>query len=73
MAKYSFGLKLKIVKAYMEGAGGYNYLADKYGISDQCLIKRWVNSYKEFGEEGLYRKRKNDHYPVQFKLNAVEL
>ncbi|GAA3267623.1 hypothetical protein GCM10017706_32320 [Lactococcus lactis subsp. hordniae] len=33
----------------------------------------WVNSYKEFGEEGLRRKKHNAAYSTQFKLNAVNL
>ena len=32
-----------------------------------------MNSYREFGEEGLLRKRKNANYSVQFKLDAIEL
>lgn len=33
MAKYSFELKYKVVQTYLNGDGGYNYLAQKYGIN----------------------------------------
>lgn len=73
MAKYSFELKLKVVKAYLEGEGGYTYLAKKYLIKDWSNIRLWRNAYLEFGEEGLRRKRKNEKYTVQMKLDAIEL
>jgi Transposase and inactivated derivatives len=76
MAKYSFELKLKIVKDYISGEGGGDYLAKKYKISGKharSQVRKWVNAYREFGEEGLLRKRKNEKYSVQTKVNAVEL
>jgi len=73
MAKYSFEFKLKLVQEYLDGKGGYLYLSKKYGINDSKQLRTWVNIYKEFGEEGLCRKRQNKKYSVQFKLNAIEL
>ena len=73
MAKYPFELKLKIVKEYLSGVGGYRYLANKYGISSKSQVSNWVNVYREYGEEGLLRKHQNQKYSVQFKLNALEL
>ena len=32
-----------------------------------------MNAYREYGEKGLLRKRQNQKYSVQFKLNAIEL
>lgn len=73
MAKYSFEFKLKIVQEYLEGKGGYRYLANKHGIKSSGQVRYWINAYTEFGEEGLYRKRQNKKYSVQFKLDAIEL
>ncbi|EHN14860.1 transposase IS3/IS911 family protein, partial [Clostridium sporogenes PA 3679] len=53
MAKYSFELKLQIVKAYLEGKGGYNGIAKMFGIPHQSIVRRWVNAYKTLGEDGL--------------------
>lgn len=73
MAKYSFEFKLKVVQEYLDGKGGYSYLAKIHSVKDRKQILDWVNSYREFGEEGLLRKRKNANYSVQFKLDAIEL
>mgnify|MGYP000717940481 CR=1 FL=1 len=48
-------------------------LSKKYGIESQEQVRRWVNAYQEFGEEGLLRKRQNQCYSVQFKMDAIEL
>lgn len=73
MSKYSFELKLQVVQEYLSGEGGYTYLQDKYHIQGTRQLLYWVNSYKEFGEEGLKRKRHNATYTTKFKLNAVKL
>ena len=73
MAKYSFEFKMGVVQAYLNGEGGYRYLANKYSIPAKRRIEEWVHSYKEFGEEGLMRSRKNKNYSFQFKLSVVEL
>lgn len=73
MAKYSFEFKLKIVQEYLEGNGGAPYLSKKYGVKSKTQVKDWINAYREFGEIGLLRKRKNQYYSVQFKVDAIEL
>lgn len=73
MAKYSFEFKLKIVQEYLQGKGGMAYLAKKHGIKSPSRVFYWINSYQEFGEEGLLRKRQNQSYSVQFKIDAIEL
>ena len=54
MAKYSFEFKLKVVKDYLEGKGGYKHLASSHGVKNERQVRNWVNSYREFGEEGLF-------------------
>jgi transposase len=73
MAKYSFEIKMKVVKAYLNNEGSYAYLAKKYGISDRKSIRLWVTTYKTLGEESLLRSRKNETYTFEFKLHVVEL
>lgn len=73
MAKYSFEFKLKIVQEYLEGKRGLPYLSKKYEVKSRKQVQDWVNAYREFGEEGLLRKRQNQHYSVQFKMDAIEL
>ncbi len=72
MTKYSFEFKKKIVRAYLQGEGGYHFLSNTYEI-DHSLIRRWVANYKQFGEEGLMRSRQKQVYPFEFKLHVVEL
>ena len=72
MAKYSFELKQKVVQAYLSGEGGYKYLANKYAIVSEIMVRKWVNAYKKMGSDGLMRSRKNKIYSFDFKLHMVE-
>lgn len=73
MAKYSTEFKMKVVKEYLESNISYKTLSDKYCISSESVIKRWVNAYKLQGYEGVKVKRKNTKYTLEFKLNVVNL
>ncbi len=73
MAKYSFEFKKAIVNDYLKGKGGYGYLADLYGIPNECIIRRWIKAYEALGDEGLTRSRKNEKYTFEYKLHVVEL
>ncbi len=73
MAKYSYEFKLQIVQGYLNGEGGYGYLAKKYNLPSQRLIECWVHAYNTFGKDGLVRSRQNNNYTFQFKLSVVEL
>lgn len=73
MAKYSFEFKKQIVQDYLTGKGGAEYLAKMYGIPAPSNVKRWIKAYKEFGDRGLMRSRKNETYTFEFKLHVIEL
>ena len=73
MVKYSFEFKLQIVHEYLTGKLGTGSLAKKYGFKSNNQLRKWINAYNEFGEEGLLRSRKKQNYSVQFKLDAIEL
>jgi transposase len=73
MAKYSFEFKKKIVEAYLNGEGGYGFLANKYEIPSDSNVEMWVKSYKSFGDDGLMRSRQKKSYTFNFKKNVVEL
>ena len=73
MSKYSFEFKKNVVNAYLNGEGGYGFLAKKFGIPDKSKVKLWVDNYNTFGDEGLKRSRKNDFYSFEKKLSVVEL
>ncbi len=73
MAKYSYEFKKKVVDAYLNGEGGYLYLAKTYGIPAWSNIKKWVLSYSKMGDTGLNRSRKKENYSFEYKLHVVEL
>ena len=73
MKKYSTEFKMKIVQEYLNKEGGYKYLTDKYGLSNHSVVRRWINSYKTQGYEGLKVSRKNNSYSFEFKKNVVKL
>ena len=70
MAKYSYELKRKIVEEYLFRESSYPVLENKYQI-DESQIRRWVNNYKQFGDEGLMRSRNKRSHSVEFKLEAI--
>ncbi len=72
MVKYDAVFKLKTVKAYLAGEGGYRTIAKKYGVASDSNIVKWVQSYLRHGEKGLNKKQKHRNYPVQFKLSVIE-
>ena len=73
MAKYSFEFKKKVVLEYIAGGGGVDYLSKKYCLGSNTQLCKWINAYKEFGDEGLLRSRKQKKYSFKFKLHVVEL
>ena len=73
MAKYSFEFKKQVVCEYLSGNGSSNFLAKKHGIPQGKMVRNWITNYREFGDEGLRRSRKNEKYSFAFKLHVVEL
>lgn len=64
---------MKVVKAYLNNEGGCKFLAKKYGISNESIVRRWVNVFNSQGYEGLKVSRKNNSYSLEFKKNIVKL
>ena len=73
MSKYSYEFKKKVVMSYLNGEGGYTYLANFYSIPSKTRIREWVAAYKKFGDEGLFRSRQQAKYSFEKKLSVVEL
>ena len=73
MAKYTFEFKKKVVMAYLNGEGGKEHLAKKYGIPAPSNIKTWADNYKAEGDAGLRRSRQKKSYSFEYKLHIVEL
>ena len=71
MAKYSEEFKIEIVREYLDGRLGFTSLAKKYNIKSKTQIRNWVNAYKKYGLEGVFRKKTHEVYSVQFKLDVL--
>ena len=59
--------------SYLNGEGGYGYIAKLYGIPAQRRVEEWVHNYNAFGDEGLMRSRQQEKYSFEKKLSVVEL
>ena len=64
---------MKVVKAYLNNEGGCEFLAKKYGISNESIVRRWINAFNSQGYDGLKVSRKNNNYSFEFKKNIVKL
>ena len=73
MAKHSFEFKKKVVLEYLDGKGGVKYLSKKYGLGSDSQLRKWINAYNAFGDEGLMRARKQTKYSFEKKISVVEL
>ena len=73
LAKYRFEFKKHAVQSYLNGEGSYAFLAKKFGMPPGRDIRKWVNAYKAFGDEGLRRSRSYQKYTFDFKMSVVEL
>lgn len=73
MSKYSFELKLEVVKDYLNGeTGGYKSIAKKYDITNFSQVRDWVKNYENYGEEGLRIKSTKTFYSGEFKLRVLQ-
>lgn len=73
MAKHSFEFKKKVVLEYLDGKGGTPHLSKKYGLGSDSQLRKWINAYNAFGDEGLMSSRKQTKYSFEKKLSVVEL
>lgn len=73
MTKYPTELKLKVIQDYKNGEGGCKFLAEKYHVKNESIVRRWIKAHEAFGIAGIQRKRQHTVYSRQFKLNAVNL
>lgn len=71
MVKYADDFKVMVVREYLGGTIGYKRLAEKHGVKSKRQVSDWVNAYKKFGVEGLFRKKSDTIYSVQFKLDVL--
>ncbi|WP_175684378.1 helix-turn-helix domain-containing protein, partial [Burkholderia multivorans] len=59
MTKYDERFRRRVVQAYLAGEAGTKTLSHRYGVGS-TMVRRWVASYREHGEDGL--SKKHSHY-----------
>ena len=68
--KYNTEKRLEAVQAYLEGAGGWRYVAEQFGV-EVTSLRSWVAMYREHGVAGLVRKARGRPYSAEFKLEVI--
>lgn len=54
---YSFDIKFKAVRMYLEEGIGSTTIAKELNLSSNKRVLLWVKRYNEFGEDGLRERR----------------
>src|SRR5699024_4728423 len=54
---YSFDIKLKAVKMYLEEGIGSTTIAKEFNLSSNKIVLLWVKRFNEIGEDGLRQSR----------------
>ncbi|WP_271901756.1 transposase [Limosilactobacillus reuteri] len=71
MTKYSTKFKTQAVKAYLDGEGGFAYLANKFGLPSTYDLRKWVDLVKEQGFQALQVSHGKRYYSLDFKLEVI--
>ena len=69
--KYSSEFKIMVAEAYLNGEGGLQYTANKYGVG-VTSVQLWVRCYQHHGKSGFAKKLGNASYSSDFKQECVE-
>lgn len=69
--KYSFEFKFKVVQAYLNNEGSYVYIAKKYGVTEESIVRKWVFQYETYGTNGLMKQMSHRAYTSEFKLDVL--
>lgn len=68
MVKYDTKFKQEVVRKYLAG-GSAKGLGKEYRL-DHGMVRRWVQSYRHHGINGL--SKKHEHYSAEFKLSVLK-
>jgi transposase len=72
LVKFSSEYRKKVVLEYLNGGGGTNELAKKYGIGSHQTILDWVNHYTKYGDKAFDVRSPKDVYDGKFKVEVLE-
>lgn len=57
---------------YLEGNCSAQQLSKEYEITNYSQITKWIDQYKQFGEDGLKKKSTKTYYSGEFKLGVLQ-
>lgn len=69
--KYSSEFKIMIAESYLNGEGGFQCIANKYGVG-VASVQLWVRCYQHHGKSGFMKKPGNASYSADFKRECSE-
>lgn len=69
-SRFSFEVKLKAVKQYLNGERNYPSIANALDVPDST-IRMWVKAYQVDGEDALKSHKRNKRYSKEFKLECA--
>lgn len=69
-SRFSFEVKLKAVKQYLNSERNYPSIANALDVPDST-IRMWVKAYRVDGEDALKSHKRNKRYSKEFKLECA--
>ena len=62
--------KFKIISCYINGDGSLNALAKRFKCT-RGMIRRWTSAYRQYGIEGLQKRKTRKVYTDEFKKKLI--
>lgn len=72
MAKYTQEFKFEVVQFYLTRGCGYRFAANKFKVKHDT-VRLWIETYQQYGLDGLKVLTSKATYTPEFKLQAVQL
>src|SRR4051794_4790173 len=72
MVKFSGEFREKVILEYLDGGGGSQELAKKYGIGSHQTILDWVNRYEKYGDKANEVRSPKSVYDGNFKMEVLK-
>ena len=69
-SKFSYEIKLKAIKKYLNGEASVLSIAKLIG-ADESTLRHWIHAFKAQGPEALKPHNNNQRYSKEFKLKCV--
>ncbi|MED4906971.1 transposase [Brevibacillus centrosporus] len=58
---YPESMKMEAIRLHIEEKWTYRQITEPFGIQDKVRVKKWMKTYKQFGEFGFLDQRDRRH------------